>query len=245
MTFLKRRTANEVSHCNLDLRRLQLQVLLRRLSILIILLIPSITAIQFSPSSLEFNLEKNQVACKTINFQTEYFIISQDLWAEDSSSPWKISSFQTSSQQHEIEITYPAEINPTQNEARVCLSGSTPGDYKGALIFSQEKVGNSVVQFAIWLKVSISDEEDKEPSSSSSHSRSSSSGIVWTSAQETTSPEEKVQGLGFTIPENKIKLNKPSSKEETQMQIAPILLSIFPIVLTIGLVFLLTQKRIE
>lgn len=219
--------------------------------VLIFLLIPSITAIQFSPSSLEFDLEKNKVACKTINFQTEYFITSKDVWAEDSSSPWKISSFQTSSQQHEIGITYPTEINPTQNEAQVCLSGSTPGDYKGALIFRQEKVGNSVIQFAIWLKVHVEGDgdeqpeeiEDEKPSSSSSHSRSSSSGTVWTSSQEAAQSKEKVQELGFNFPNEEIKLNKPSPTEETQMQITPILLMIFPAALIILLLFIILIQR--
>ncbi|MFH1803124.1 MAG: hypothetical protein ABH864_06795 [archaeon] len=213
------------------------------------LLIPSITALQFSPTSLEFNLEKNEFACKDVEFQTEYFITAQDLWAQSISTPWQLSQFQTSSEEHGIQISYPPNINPAQNKAEVCLWGTKPGDYKGALIFRQEKVGNSIIQFAIWLKVHIEGEEPEEPaeqtikpitkkSKSSSSNSGDTSGIVWTSTPKET--QEEPQKPEFNFPTDEIELNKPASKKDAPPLIP---LIITPIALLVLLLLTLTRRH--
>ena len=128
---------------------------MRKIFLFFILLIPITSALEFFPASLQFDLEKNQISCKKINFEIESPATVRDAWAQSSLEQWSITNFKTNSQEHEIQLSYPSEINPEQKELEFCVSGSKPGEYKGALVFRQEKIGNSIVQFAVWLKLSI------------------------------------------------------------------------------------------
>jgi hypothetical protein len=204
-------------------------------------LIPLTSAIQFSPTSLEFNLEKNQVGCKNINFQIESQTTVHDTWAESQYSAWSITNFQTSSQEHGIDIDYASQINSDQEKIEVCLSGSTPGDYKGALIFREGEVGNSVVQFAVWLKVSISGETE-EKSSGSSHHSSSSSNAVLVSGTNSPEPKPTTQQLSFNFPQEEIRLNS-QAKQQNHSSANSILWIILPAIPIILLLFLILIRR--
>jgi hypothetical protein len=215
----------------------------------LILLIPITSALQFSPTSLEFSLEKNQISCKEIQFQIESPTTVRDAWAQSSSSPWTISQFQTSSQEHRINVNYPTSLTIDQDRIEICLSGQNPGDYKGALIFREEEQGNSIVQFAIWLKVNVKEtkqEQEEKPSSSKKSSEKSSSGgtsgILWTSQSTTqkTQSKENFQEISFNFPNEEIQLNKPS-KSEAKMLGNQILLILLPIILMTILIFFLIR----
>jgi sensor c-di-GMP phosphodiesterase-like protein len=226
---------------------------LYRIAFLLILLIPLASAIQFSPTSLEFNLEKEEVLCKKINFQVETPTALSDVWAKNSFEQWSISRFQSSSQEYAIKVWYPEEVNPTQNQIELCLSGSTPGEYHGALVFRQDETGSSIIQFAVWLKVIIksSDKELIKSSDKESHVSGGSSGILWTSeslstqTQSTQTEQKNIQKSSSTIPQEKITLNKRSKNQtqSTQNKLNQILLIIFPIIMIIALVILLLKRR--
>jgi len=224
---------------------------MRKLIFLILLLIPITSALQFSPTSLEFNLEKNQISCKKINFEVESQTTIKDVWAQFSSQEWSISNFQTSSQTHGISISYPNEINPNQKEIEVCLSGSKPGSYRGTLVFRQGEVGNSIVQFAVWLKVSISGETNERPienktssSKSSGSSGGSSNNIVWTSQSSTEPSKENFQEINYNFPQNEIKLSsKNTNPLPQQNKLAPSLLLALSMLLIIFLVLLFVKAK--
>ena len=118
----------------------------------------AIQAVGFSPSSLTFDLGKNQEGCKmiTIDSDSEKITVS-DSWAENESVEWKVSSFNTSSDEHEITINYDNELSIDEREVEVCLSGRKLGEYHGVLLFKEEQQGNSVVQLGVWLKVLINE----------------------------------------------------------------------------------------
>lgn len=227
---------------------------MKYLILLSIFLIPFASAIQFSPTSLEFNLEKNQISCKHINFQIESTNTLKDAWAQSTSLPWTITSFQTGSQELSLALSYPTEINPEEKEIQLCLSGAVPGEYHGALIFREDEIGNSVVQFAIWLKVNINKEtgEPKNESSGQSTSKkpkhSSSSGSyrgsnsVIISGTNKDESEKKFQEINFDIPQEKIKLDS-KAKKEVKTQTTPALLFIIPIILILLLLLFIPKRK--
>jgi len=219
--------------------------------ILAILLIPLASAIQFYPPSLEFNLEKNQVLCKKINFQINQLTEIRDIWAKNFSEKWSISNFETSRMLHELNLVYPEKISPEENEIELCLSGSKPGNYKGALLFRESEIGNSVIQFAIWLKVLIKDEEplmQQEKNNTKKHSErsknsGSSSGKVWTSESLPTENRiQKIQQLNYQIPQEKIKLSsKISMSKENDFSI--ILFIGASIIIVLALFFIMINGK--
>ena len=223
--------------------------------LLLILLIPLTSAIQFSPTSLEFNLEKNKVSCQKISLVVETNIAEvHDSWAKNFADAWTVSNFKTSSQELGIQMNYPSEINSAQKELQVCLTASKPGSYKGALIFRQEKVGNSIIQFAVWLKVSVSGEasnetSEKSPSKNETSSKSSkSSGRSINRnelSQETLqSPASNFQNLGFPIPDKKIKLKNPiQEKSSLQKQTTLLILIFMSLIFVIALLFILIKSK--
>ncbi|MFH1289947.1 MAG: hypothetical protein ABIH92_00915 [Nanoarchaeota archaeon] len=167
----------------------------------------SVSALQFSPASLEFDLEIGEFSCKKVNVwaETERVEVS-DVWASDFDDEWSISGFDTEASELGLDVDYPHEIF-SEDEISVCISGTSPGDYKGALVFRQEGVGSSIVQFVVWLRVSISGEEDGDDSGEedetededeveedsldnggSSRSSGGSSGTIWKSLSERGGP---------------------------------------------------------
>jgi hypothetical protein len=135
----------------------------------------AIQAVGFSPSSLTFDLGKNQEGCKmiTIDSDSEKITVS-DSWAENESVEWKVSSFNTSSSQHGISVNYDNELSIDERGVEVCLSGSKLGEYHGVWLFKEEQQGSSIVQFGVWLKVLI----NEQPVAASSSSGGGGGGIV-------------------------------------------------------------------
>jgi len=224
---------------------------MRKTLLILIFLIPLTSALQFHPTSLELNLETNQVFCRTIEFNLETHTTVQDRWANSPETPWSVSQFQTSSQDLGVSTSYPSELPPEQEELEVCISGSIPGEYKGALIFRQEQTGSSVVQFAVWLKLSVSgdaleepeDQEDSSKSKKSKRSSGSSSSTTWISDQS-TKQTQNLQNLGFTTtPDKEINLNSPAPKKSHSQPTISLILIITPIILTIILLLALTRKN--
>jgi len=214
------------------------------LFLFVALLIPLTVALEFYPSTLEFSLQPNEVACKTIYFQLDSPAKVTDIWASSSEEPWSITDFQTPSITHKLVLTYQKELT-TEKEIQVCLSGSQPGNYKGAILIRQEEVGNSVVQFAVWLKVSIEGQTTPEPEEQedSGSSRSRNSGKTISNVQPTQeSAQTNFQTLGFSLPEEKIKLNQPVKTKE-QIPISYFL--IIPAALIALLIILLFIKLIK
>ena len=159
------------------------------LFLLFILFLFNVSALEFSPSSLDFVMNKDQQLCKTIFFNIDGQEASiQDYWADSSSEDWTISKFKTTASELSLQIFYPTKVSLAQSQVQVCIKGTKSSKNKGALIFKQEKEGNSLVQFVVWLNVSVQgienpqkdenksknkrspDEEDSSPSPSSSPS---------------------------------------------------------------------------
>ncbi len=144
------------------------------------MLIPSVIAVGFSPSSLVFNLNPNQEECKTITLDSDSEKITVfDKWAENATVEWKASAFNTRASEHGVSINYSKELSKMEREVEVCLSGSKVGEYHGIIIFQQQQEGNSIIQIGVWLKVTINEKEEtpsSQPPTSSNNGNSQSSG---------------------------------------------------------------------
>jgi len=117
-----------------------------------------VSATGFSPSSLTFNLNKNSESCQNITITSDSENITVlDSWAANNNVEWKVSSFNTSSTEHGLTLSYPKELSKSERVIGVCLSGANAGNYKGVLLVREQQVGNSIVQMGIWLKVNISE----------------------------------------------------------------------------------------
>jgi len=130
--------------------------------IFIIVLISTnlVCAVGFSPSSLVFELEQGEEACKviTLNSDSEIIIVS-DGWVENESFEWKINNCNQSADYHGLSIDYDNELSVDEREVNVCLSGENVGEYRGVMLLREEQQGNSVVQIGIWLKATIIEPE--------------------------------------------------------------------------------------
>ena len=166
-------------------------------TILILMSITLVHAVSFSPSSLIFNLNPNEQSCQTINFDSNSSIISvSDKWAENKDVEWKVSNFETPASSLGISIDYPSNVSAQDKQVKVCLSGSSIGEYHGVLLLKEEQQGNSIVQMGIWLKVIIEEklEQTQQASTTSGSSSSSGGGSGITGGAITGSTAQSSQG---------------------------------------------------
>ena len=212
------------------------------------------TALEFSPTNLEFNLTQNQQSCKKVFFSLDSQTVVSNSWAQNENVPWSITRFQISAQDLGININYPTNLDSHQTEAEICISGTNTGNYRGAMIFRQGELGNSVVQFAVWLRVSISGEDSQEPPQDTPienkpKKKSRSSGGNNDAFEYTVIPSEKpkqeIQEINFNLPEEKIELGRQVLKRNTEKQNNSVfvfaLLAIA--VIFLSLVFLMMRRR--
>ena len=144
--------------------------------ILILFSTSLIQAVGFSPTSLTFELEQNQEECKMITITSDSETITiLDSWAENKDIEWKVGLFDTDASLHGISLDYPSEILLDERNVEVCLSGSNLGEYHGVLILKEEQQGNSIIQFGVWLKVLINEQQEVSPQELSSEENSGSS----------------------------------------------------------------------
>jgi len=124
----------------------------------IILVMNTIIAVGFSPSSLTFELEQNVESCQIITLSSDSDMIGvSDEWAENEGVEWKVSLFDKDASEHGISISYDSELDVDEREVEVCLSGSEVGEYHGVILLKEEQQGNSIIQMGVWLKVIISE----------------------------------------------------------------------------------------
>jgi hypothetical protein len=124
---------------------------------MLLILIANVEALGVSPSSLSYNQSIGEEKCLQVTVNSVSANISvSDLWAENKDVEWKFFLFDTSSTTHGLSLNYLTELPIGERQFNVCLSGSKAGEYHGVLLLKEEKVGNSVIQMGIWLKVTIS-----------------------------------------------------------------------------------------
>ncbi len=176
-----------------------------------------VKAVGFSPSSLTFDIEKNQEECKmiTIDSESEKITVS-DSWAENESVEWKVSSFNTSSSEHEITINYDNELSIDEREVEVCLSGKKLGEYHGVLVFQEEQQGNSVIQFGVWLKVLINEKPAAASSSGGGGSGGGGGIIASKNTTNTTNNSIKFENTANAQSETEAGAESAGTEEETE-----------------------------
>ena len=74
--------------------------------LLLILLIPLTTALEFYPTTLEFTLQPNEISCKKIYFELDSPATARDIWALNEEQPWSITNFQTPPTAHKLTLAY-------------------------------------------------------------------------------------------------------------------------------------------
>lgn len=218
--------------------------------LIIFVLLADALALEFSPPVLQFNLEQNQQECKSVFFKLDGETTISDYWSYDNLSDWSVTKLKNSSEEMQIDASYLKKIASDENEIQFCLSGAKPGNYRGALVFNQEKVGNSIVQFLVWIKLSVSEKNPQSGNENSSDSqrtestrRSGGNAGIFESS-DAKSPEQKYefQPLAFEAPE-KIKLGKSSKNVEVQNKINSVPLIFISFTLFFFLVIFLVLAR--
>ena len=132
------------------------------ISILVIsvIMMSFVCASGFSPTSLIFNLNKGQEECKIITITSDSEMITvSDLWAENKDVEWSTRLFDKDASYHSISISYPELLSIDERQVEVCLSGSKEGEYHGVVLLKEEQKGNSIIQMGVWIKATISGEQ--------------------------------------------------------------------------------------
>ena len=94
-----------------------------------------VSAIQFSPIQLDFNVKTGEMSCQNISVVLESSTKISDVWAKNINFKWSVSGFDENAENLGIFITYPTEISKYEKQVKVCLSANEKGNYKGALVF--------------------------------------------------------------------------------------------------------------
>jgi len=139
-----------------------------------ILSISLVSAISFSPSSLKFDLEKNEEKCENVEITSESILGVNDKWAENADVEWKVSNFHEEASSHGLSLVYEKEISSEEGIVEVCLSGENVGEYHGVLLIKEGQVGNTITQAGVWLTVNIGEELQLNTQSQDTSSGSSS-----------------------------------------------------------------------
>lgn len=123
-----------------------------------------ISAVGFSPTSLEFELLPGEEGCGSVSVTSDSDTISiTDKWAENSSVEWKVSLFNTSSSELGLKMEYDKSLALNERNAEICVVGEKIGEYHGVLLLREEQEGNSIIQMGIWLKVEIVEKKTPPP----------------------------------------------------------------------------------
>jgi hypothetical protein len=227
--------------------------------ILLILLTPLTTALEFYPSSFDITLQPGQQTCRTVFFELDAPAKINDEWGSSPTTPWSVVGFNTPASEHEIQISYPEEISQDDTQAQFCIFGTDPGEYRGALVFRQNQVGTSVVQFAVWIKLTITDSEqppqsdptDDDQTSQDDNSdddkdddddRDSSRGRSDISQQISNNPQE-TQQLSYNPPTQPEDTTLKSPRVENNSQTILILSTSTTILAAVFLIVLLIARK--
>lgn len=123
------------------------------------ILVYKVDAIMVTPPSLEFDITKGGVICKTIVLKNDEAIdvSGRDVWTNVPSSQKVLSAYNNSSQDFNLDIQYEKNIQNLQTkEINICIKGEKLGGYYGALIY---KVGGGSISTSvvIWIRAGIYD----------------------------------------------------------------------------------------
>ena len=117
-----------------------------------------VNAFGFYPTSLTFEIEKNEEKCLDFSVDSDSNILTlEDRWAENKEIPWKTTLFNEISKTHSLTLDYPEEIVGGTQVIEVCVSGRKSGEYHGVLLIKQEEQNNALTQMGLWLKVIVKD----------------------------------------------------------------------------------------
>lgn len=130
----------------------------------LIILINNVSAVKLgiSNSSMEFVGEVNEKICRNIMVYSDYdsFITSTTKWAEIENSNRDIRNYNLESYDLGIKIDNLNKIKINkQKEIEICLTGTIPGRFNGALLFGTE---NSYAGIGTWINATIRREEIKQ-----------------------------------------------------------------------------------
>ena len=121
---------------------------------------------------LDFNIFAGEEQCNSVTLSSNNYyglIEVRDEWSgEDISKIYGASNYDLSISYIDTIVDFEDEV-----EFEVCISGLTPGDYKGALIFTPEAEGKVNVEIGTWLLVNI-EEKPQQPSPSENNPVSNS-----------------------------------------------------------------------
>ena len=160
----------------------------------------SLASATFSPSPdkgfLNFTLQPDVEQCQLVTVSSEDYlgeISIRDIWAETFDGPRDFDLYTKRASDHDLSISYIDNIADFENQItiEVCISGNTPGDYRGALIFTPETQANesSVVEIGTWLLVHIDGQVVPDSPNNPSSSEGGSSG----GKDKITQPAQTIQ----------------------------------------------------
>ncbi len=112
-------------------------------------------------STVVYVLQPNQELCHEITLTSESeIIIISDTWTPNYNVEWNITLFNTTAEEHNLNISYPEELSLEESEFNICISGQNQGEYHGAITIKQE---DKTTQLVTWLKVIIETPPQESP----------------------------------------------------------------------------------
>jgi len=122
-----------------------------------------IDGVGFSPTTLNYNQEIGKEICLPVSIDSESETITvKDNWATNKDVEWKVSNFETSASEFNLNLNYPNQLSLDERNFEVCLSGNKVGEYHGVLLLTEEQNGNSIMQIGIWIKAIINEKQIEE-----------------------------------------------------------------------------------
>ncbi|MFH0712094.1 MAG: hypothetical protein V1889_03215 [archaeon] len=113
-----------------------------------------------SPGIVNYDVSQGGEVCHSIHVDLGSVDVF-DLWAKNTSVDWNIVLFNVNSSEYGLIVDYPKVLN-SEGDIEICISGEELGEYRGAIVFRQGKQGSSIIQYAVWLNVSISEKVEEK-----------------------------------------------------------------------------------
>jgi len=163
--------------------------------------ITGVIAPGFSPSKIVKELEIGEESCQMITVNSDSAISISDKWAEDEEVEWKVGLFDTSAEEHGININYDNELSEDERELEVCMSGERAGEYHGVLLLREEQKGNSIVQMGVWIKLVVVEEVIDETNTNDVNTNEGSGGSGGSSPVKTINTIENEVSTSVEVDE--------------------------------------------
>jgi len=127
--------------------------------------------LNLNKGKLYFDLKTGEESCQEVVITASNYTDSinvRDVWANSMSEDQNLNHYTADKSNLGIKINYPKSFDSISDKqtAKVCITPSIPGQYKGAIIFTPKSDTNIVVEVGSWLFVNVTGSQIVENESS-------------------------------------------------------------------------------